>query len=116
MDLISAYDQVIAGAGLDVLTDEPPAFPLALAELDNVVLAAHGLLVLGRCNAELRRKASWEMMYASRKDGQKLPLAIFEVPSLNRYLGGGCDKGFGLAWQLDGVFAETITLIGRDSK
>ena len=63
VDLMGALrDRVIAGAGLDVLTDEPPAFPLALAELDNVVLTPHTAWYSDDAMPELRRKASAEVV------------------------------------------------------
>jgi D-3-phosphoglycerate dehydrogenase len=64
-DLLAALrDGTIAGAGLDVLTDEPPAFPLALAALDNVVLTPHTAWYSDDAMPELRRKASAEVARA----------------------------------------------------
>ena len=59
--LMALRDGTIAGAGLDVLTDEPPAFPLALAALDNVVLTPHTAWYSDDAMPELRRKASQEV-------------------------------------------------------
>jgi D-3-phosphoglycerate dehydrogenase len=61
-DLASALrDGTIAGAGLDVLADEPPTFPLALAAMDNVVLTPHTAWYSDDAMPELRRKASAEV-------------------------------------------------------
>ena len=59
--LMALRDGTIAGAGLDVLTDEPPVFPLALAALDNVVLTPHTAWYSDDAMPELRRKASQEV-------------------------------------------------------
>jgi D-3-phosphoglycerate dehydrogenase len=59
--LMALRDGTIAGAGLDVLTDEPPVFPLALAALDNVVLTPHTAWYSDDAMPELRRKASAEI-------------------------------------------------------
>ena len=48
----------LAGAGLDVLADEPPSFPLALAAMDNVVLTPHTAWYSDDAMPELRRKAA----------------------------------------------------------
>jgi D-3-phosphoglycerate dehydrogenase len=62
-DLLAALREGrIAGAGLDVLTDEPPTFPLALAALDNVVLTPHTAWYSDDAMPELRRKASAEVV------------------------------------------------------
>ncbi len=62
-DLLAALQAgVIAGAGLDVLADEPPAFPLPLAALDNVVLTPHTAWYSEEAMPELRRKASAEIV------------------------------------------------------
>jgi len=64
-DLLAALREGrIAGAGLDVLTDEPPAFPLALAGLENVVLTPHTAWYSDDAMPELRRKASAEIVRA----------------------------------------------------
>jgi D-3-phosphoglycerate dehydrogenase len=64
-DLASALrDGTIAGAGLDVLTEEPPTFPLALAAMDNVVLTPHTAWYSDDAMPELRRKASAEVARA----------------------------------------------------
>ena len=64
-DLFAALrDGTIAGAGLDVLTDEPPTFPLALAAMDNVVLTPHTAWYSDDAMPELRRKASAEVARA----------------------------------------------------
>jgi len=64
-DLLAALrDGTIAGAGLDVLTDEPPTFPLALAAMDNVVLTPHTAWYSDDAMPELRRKASAEVARA----------------------------------------------------
>ena len=64
-DLLAALRAgAIAGAGLDVLTDEPPAVPLALAALDNVVLTPHTAWYSDDAMPELRRKASTEVARA----------------------------------------------------
>jgi D-3-phosphoglycerate dehydrogenase / 2-oxoglutarate reductase len=61
-DLLAALcDGTLAGAGLDVLTDEPPTYPLALAALDNVVLTPHTAWYSDDAMPELRRKASAEV-------------------------------------------------------
>jgi D-3-phosphoglycerate dehydrogenase len=61
-DLLAALrDGRLAGAGLDVLTDEPPKFPLALAALDNVVLTPHSAWYSDEAMPELRRKAAQEV-------------------------------------------------------
>ena len=54
----------LAGAGLDVLADEPPSFPLALAALDNVVLTPHTAWYSDDAMPELRRKAAQEVARA----------------------------------------------------
>jgi D-3-phosphoglycerate dehydrogenase len=65
MDLVAALREgVIAGAGLDVLADEPPKFPLALAAMDNVVLTPHTAWYSDDAMPELRRKASAEVARA----------------------------------------------------
>jgi len=46
---------------LDVLADEPPSFPLALAALDNVVLTPHTAWYSDDAMPELRRKAAQEV-------------------------------------------------------
>ena len=62
-DLLAALREGrIAGAGLDVLTDEPPTFPLALAALDNVVLTPHTAWYSDDAMPELRRIASAEVV------------------------------------------------------
>ncbi len=64
-DLLAALrDGTIAGAGLDVLADEPPSFPLALAAMDNVVLTPHTAWYSDDAMPELRRKASAEVARA----------------------------------------------------
>lgn len=61
-DLLTALREgKLAGAGLDVLADEPPAFPLALAALDTVVLTPHSAWYSDEAMPELRRKAAQEV-------------------------------------------------------
>ena len=48
---------VIAGAGLDVLTTEPPAYPFALAELENVIITPHAAFYSDAAVLDLRRRA-----------------------------------------------------------
>jgi D-3-phosphoglycerate dehydrogenase len=61
-DLLAALqDGRLAGAGLDVLADEPPKFPLALAAMDNVVLTPHSAWYSDEAMPELRRKAAQEV-------------------------------------------------------
>jgi D-3-phosphoglycerate dehydrogenase len=61
-DLLAALQGgKLAGAGLDVLTDEPPKFPLALAAMDNVVLTPHSAWYSDEAMPELRRKAAQEV-------------------------------------------------------
>jgi D-3-phosphoglycerate dehydrogenase len=60
-DVCAALKQgVIAGAGLDVLETEPPAFPLALSELDNAVITPHSAYYSDSSEPELRQKAMQE--------------------------------------------------------
>jgi D-3-phosphoglycerate dehydrogenase len=61
-DLLAALQEGrLAGAGLDVLAEEPPTFPLALAALDNVVLTPHTAWYSDDAMPELRRKAAQEV-------------------------------------------------------
>lgn len=52
----------IAGVGLDVLEDEPPAFPLNLADLENVIVTPHAAYYSDTSESELRQKATLEVI------------------------------------------------------
>jgi D-3-phosphoglycerate dehydrogenase len=55
-------DGIIAGAGLDVLADEPPTFPVALLTLDNVIVTPHAAFYSEQSNDELRSKSAKEIV------------------------------------------------------
>jgi D-3-phosphoglycerate dehydrogenase / 2-oxoglutarate reductase len=54
-------DGIIAGAGLDVLADEPPTFPVALLTLANVIVTPHAAFYSEQSNDELRSKSAKEI-------------------------------------------------------
>jgi D-3-phosphoglycerate dehydrogenase len=55
-------DGAIAGAGLDVLADEPPTFPVALLTLSNVIVTPHAAFYSEQSNDELRSKSAKEIV------------------------------------------------------
>jgi len=59
---IALKEGVIAGAGIDVLENEPPAHPFPLAELDNIILTPHAAFYSEESEPELRRKAAQEVV------------------------------------------------------
>jgi len=62
-DLYEALvNNTIAGAGLDVLNEEPPTFPIKLAELDNVILTPHAAFYSEEAMPELRKRAVQEVI------------------------------------------------------
>lgn len=62
-DLYAALKEgIIAGAGLDVLENEPPARPFPLAELDNIILTPHAAFYSEESEPDLRRKAAQEVV------------------------------------------------------
>jgi D-3-phosphoglycerate dehydrogenase / 2-oxoglutarate reductase len=57
-------DGTIAGAGLDVLEDEPPTLPNSLLTLSNVIVTPHAAFYSEQSNVELRRKSAQEIVRA----------------------------------------------------
>ena len=55
-------DGTIAGAGLDVLADEPPTFPNELLTLSNVIVTPHAAFYSEQSNDELRAKSAREIV------------------------------------------------------
>ena len=53
---------IIAGAGLDVMETEPPAFPLSLTELENAIVTPHAAYYSDSSEPELRQKATLEVV------------------------------------------------------
>ena len=64
-DLFVALSEgALGGAGLDVLTDEPPQLPSRLAALDNVIITPHAAFYSEESMVELRRKSVGEIIHA----------------------------------------------------
>ncbi len=59
---IALKEGIIAGAGLDVLENEPPTHPFPLAELNNIILTPHAAFYSEESEPELRRKAAQEVV------------------------------------------------------
>jgi Phosphoglycerate dehydrogenase and related dehydrogenases len=55
-------DKQIAGVALDVLTAEPPVFPLPLCEFDNVIVTPHAAFYSESATPDLRRCAAEEVV------------------------------------------------------
>jgi D-3-phosphoglycerate dehydrogenase len=61
--LVALRDGVIAGAGLDVLADEPPKLPSQLAALGNVIITPHAAFYSEESMVELRQKSVGEIIH-----------------------------------------------------
>lgn len=62
-DVCKALEEgVIAGAGLDVLETEPPAFPLNLSKLESAIVTPHAAYYSDSSEPELRQKATLEVI------------------------------------------------------
>ncbi len=62
-DLLYALNnKIIAGAALDVLETEPPKFPFALNELDNVIITPHASFYSNESFPQLRKNALEEVI------------------------------------------------------
>ncbi len=71
---------VIAGAALDVLEDEPPAFPLKLAQLENAIITPHAAYYSDASEPELRQKATLEVIRALTEGRPRFWLNTRAVP------------------------------------
>ncbi len=68
---VALKEGIIAGAGLDVLENEPPSWPFPLSELDNVILTPHAAFYSEESELELRRKAAQEVVRTLREGRPK---------------------------------------------
>ena len=78
--LVALKEGAIAGAGLDVLADEPPQLPSELAALDNVIITPHAAFYSEESNEELRVKSAREIARALT-EGQPLHWVNRPAPS-----------------------------------
>jgi D-3-phosphoglycerate dehydrogenase / 2-oxoglutarate reductase len=82
--LIAALqNKQIAGAGLDVLEQEPPAIDNPLLAMDNVVLTPHSASATARMRPETRRRAAREIALALRGKWPMSPVNPTVMPKVN---------------------------------